>query len=381
VQLDQGAAVSAKSSAAGYSGNISVDANTITMAGVGSGSDEAVNFTGFRSDTVDGTGGNIGVTANTLSMSNGAEIASGSSGAGTGGDIGITAGLVQLDQGAAVSAKSSAAGYSGNISVDANRVAMEGVGSGSDEAVNFTGFRSDTVDGTGGNIGVRTDTLSMSNGAAIMSGSSGAGTGGDIAINGGVVLLNGRALVSARSNGSGDAGNVAFNVASLISESATISTEARLTDGGNIAVKAWDLVYLLNSQMTASVGGGASTVGGNITIDSDHVVLNGSSIVANAYEGHGGNIGIAANVFLASSESVVSASSQLGIDGTVDVRAPVTSVSSNPAPVRGGYLQSADVLRDRCVARIQGGGQSSLTVSGRDGLPPRPGNVLPAPLF
>jgi filamentous hemagglutinin family protein len=362
-------------------GNIAVDANTITMVGVGSGSDERINFTGFRSDTLDGTGGNIGVRTDTLSMSKGAAIISDSSGAGTGGDIGITAGLVQLDQGAAISAKSSAAGYSGNIAVDANTITMVGVGSGSDERINFTGFRSDTLDGTGGNIGVRTDTLSMSKGAAIISDSSGAGTGGDIAINGGIVLLNGRALVSARSNGSGDAGNVALNVGSLTIDSATISTEARLADGGNISVNALGLVYLLDSQMTASVGGGESTVGGNITMNSSQIVHNRSGIIANAYEGRGGNIGITADVFLASLESVVSASSLLGIDGMVNVRAPVTSVSSTPAPVRGGYLQTADVLRDRCVARIQGGSQSSLTVSGRDGLPPRPGNVLPAPLF
>ena len=111
------------------------------------------------------------------------------------------------------------------------------------------------------------------------------------------------------------------------------------------------------------------------------MILDDSRIIANAYEGHGGSVKIVAGVFLASPESVVSASSQLGIDGTVDIQSPIKNISGTLAPVSGSYLQTAEVVRDRCVARIKGSSQSSLTVSGRDGLPPRPGMVLPAMVF
>jgi large exoprotein involved in heme utilization and adhesion len=39
------------------------------------------------------------------------------------------------------------------------------------------------------------------------------------------------------------------------------------------------------------------TTGGNITIDPQYVILNDSQIIANAYEGTGGNIRIIADVF------------------------------------------------------------------------------------
>ncbi|MCG6536141.1 MAG: S-layer family protein, partial [Syntrophales bacterium LBB04] len=218
-------------------------------------------------------------------------------------------------------------------------------------------------------------------GARITSDSFGSGKGGEIQINAGNVLLEQQAIISAKSSAGGNAGSVTLNVGNLQSDHSTVTTEAALTDGGNITVNASNLINLIDSQMTASVGGGPSTVGGNVTIDPRYVVLNDSSIIANAYEGTGGNIRIVAAMFLSSPESLVSASSRLGIDGTVDIKAPITSISGTLVPVSGTYLQTGEMLRDRCMARLQGSSQSSLTVSGRQGLPPRPGIVLPAPAF
>jgi hypothetical protein len=85
-------------------------------------------------------------------------------------------------------------------------------------------------------------------------------------------------------------------------------------------------------------------------------------------------------VFLADPASLVSASSQLGIPGTVDIQAPVTSLSGTLAPLPQAFVNVAALLPARCAARAQDGRYSSLALGGRDGLPADPGGVLPSPL-
>jgi large exoprotein involved in heme utilization and adhesion len=120
---------------------------------------------------------------------------------------------------------------------------------------------------------------------------------------------------------------------------------------------------------------------GNLTLEAPFVVADGSQIVANAFGGRGGNILINAGVFLADPASLVSASSQLGLPGTVDIQAPVTSLSGTLAPLPQAFVNVAALLPARCAARLSGGQASSLVLGGRDGLPVEPGGVLPSPLM
>jgi hypothetical protein len=136
---------------------------------------------------------------------------------------------------------------------------------------------------------------------------------------------------------------------------------------------------LQDSEVTTSVRGGAADAG-NLTLEAPFVVADGSQIVANAFGGRGGNILINAGVFLADPASLVSASSQLGIPGTVDIQAPVTSLSGTLAPLPQAFINVAALLPARCAARLSGGHASSLVLGGRDGLPAEPSGVLPSPL-
>jgi large exoprotein involved in heme utilization and adhesion len=145
-------------------------------------------------------------------------------------------------------------------------------------------------------------------------------------------------------------------------------------------VTAPTLVRLRDSRLTATVGGGPQTVGGNVTIDPQFVLLQNSQVRANAFEGRGGNVQITAEVFLADPASQVSASSALGITGTVDIRAPVTTLSGVVAPLPRDFAAAAAVLRAPCAARLRAGHISSLVVAGRDGVPPEPEGGLPSPL-
>jgi hypothetical protein len=101
------------------------------------------------------------------------------------------------------------------------------------------------------------------------------------------------------------------------------------------------------------------------------MILDHSSILASAIEGHGGNIAITAGVLIPSSDSTVAAASQLGISGFIDFSAP--RVVMLPSELRS----AAQVLRDSCAAQ-SGRPQSSLVEAGRGGLPQDPEATLPA---
>ena len=106
-----------------------------------------------------------------------------------------------------------------------------------------------------------------------------------------------------------------------------------------------------------------------------------SQITANAFGGPGGNIDIVTEVFLADPTSQVTASSERSIDGEINIQSPVTDISDTIAPPPATFVSTAALLRDRCAARLREGQLSSLVVSGRAGMPARPGGVLPSPLF
>ncbi len=94
----------------------------------------------------------------------------------------------------------------------------------------------------------------------------------------------------------------------------------------------------------------------------------------------GGRIDINADIFLADPASRVSASSELGLSGTVDIQAPVTTLSGTLAPLPQAFVNVAALLPSRCAARLSGGQTSGLVLGGRDGVPYDPGGVLPSPL-
>lgn len=365
-----GARISTETFGPGHGGSIGVTGNNVLISGVNVALREFLTETGidveeagklasagilagtnssFLGDGATGNAGNVSIQAKNLQLSDQGLISTRTTGPGTGGNIELISDQVTLSGGAFISAESNSsnasnAGKAGDILITANGI--------------FQSYDSSVIT------------------AAVQA------RGGDITLNATQVQLTNGTLISAESSGVGDAGNIDITAAdSLLMRNSSITTEAKQADGGNIHVHAGYMVSLIDSKITASVGGGPETVGGNITIDPHFVILNDSQIIANAYEGKGGNIRIIADVFLASPESIVDASSALGIDGTVDIRAPITNISGTLAPMQGNFLSAEALLRDRCAARIRGEKYSSFVVSGRDGLPIRPGSVLPSPIY
>jgi len=271
-------------------------------------------------------------------------------------------------------------GDGGTISVTTPALAI----SGQDAAIDS----STAWDGNGGAVNLDVGNLSLSDGATIGSRSGiaridtgevfvGAGNGGDIAINtSGTVSLQNSASISSRALGTGLAGDVYINAADALNLSdSTISTQATVSDGGNIEIAAISQVYLLNSQISTSVESGFGG-GGNINIDPQFIILNNSNILANAFGGPGGNINLVANNFIISANSRIDASSALGVDGTVNLSSPDKDVAKDLAVLPANYQDVTGLISDRCTAATAGA--SSLVAAGPGGLVVDPDGYLPS---
>jgi hypothetical protein len=100
------------------------------------------------------------------------------------------------------------------------------------------------------------------------------------------------------------------------------------------------------------------------------VILDRSVIIASAVGGQNGNLTIEAKGFIASSDSVVSASGQLNISGFFPLNGALVALSSE--------LRSALALTENICAARAGRPQSSLVEAGRGGLPQDTEASLPA---
>jgi len=226
-------------------------------------------------------------------------------------------------------------------------------------------------------VRVAADSLGVAGGAQIASSTAGLGNGGDvnIAVVSDITLPDLGPQITAQSTGSGDAGSVNVSAFRLtLGNGAAISTEGSTANGGNITLKVGDFLNLLSSKISTSVNGETGN-GGNITIDPQFVVLDHCSIIAQAIEGHGGDITIDAGEFLKSADSLVSASSALGISGTVDLIGPRVDLNGALTTLHGELRAPVVVLRDSCPSLGQRP-RSSLVGSGPVGVPQNPDATL-----
>jgi large exoprotein involved in heme utilization and adhesion len=134
------------------------------------------------------------------------------------------------------------------------------------------------------------------------------------------------------------------------------------------------MIYLDQAEITTSVESGVGG-GGNIDIDPDFVILKQSSILANAFGGPGGNINIVAGNFIATPDSVVDASSALGIDGIVNISSPDEEISKELAVLPDTFLDVTSLISERCGTAA---GTSSLVNAGPGGLVVDPDGYLPS---
>ncbi len=334
------------------SGQLSLAGGSFINTGTFSSADSAdliirapdILITGKDSD-----GFNSGIYTSTISSGNG-------------GQLRLFADNLQLTDGGILSGKSF--------------IGVEGqIPSGSGGVINIQGPRSPgtsvSIDGPGSGIFTNTE---------------GTGAAGAIYLSARSLTMSNGATISASSTGTSSSpglgpgpGNIFINAGqSLEMRDSSITTESELTNGGNIDIQAIDRVHLANSSISTSAPNGTGN-GGNITIDPNVVVLQNSKVLARAVQGSGGNIMITTPLFLADPRSLVDASSQFGLNGSVTIQSPTSNLSGTVGQLASKTSPPQVLLQNRCVA-LAGGEQSTFILAGRDALPSEPGGWLSSPV-
>lgn len=148
------------------------------------------------------------------------------------------------------------------------------------------------------------------------------GDSGQVTVSTPNLTLQNGARISVLNQGSGTDGNLIIKSEKInLSNKSSFSAATASGDGGNIEVFANQSLILDNSDITASAQGFGN--GGNVDIDAGVIVLlNSSRISGDAQQASGGNINITTQGLFTSADSSITASSLLGVDGTVEVNSP-----------------------------------------------------------
>jgi large exoprotein involved in heme utilization and adhesion len=375
--ISEGAVVEAQSDGVtGKAGAITLQAGQLNV----------INGGFITSSTLSaGAGGTVNITATeqmTIAGSNqkgSSQVAAATGASGSAGQVIITTPLLQVD-GGVIKTNTAADGKAGSVNINAGSLALTNGA----QIVSLASKDPTTgkiSPGDAGSVTINVSGLLSSQGSTISS-SANSGAGGNVTITTGNLQLTGDSTVSAQSTGAKDAGSIKLASGSdILLQNSTVTTNAAQASGGNIKLTAPGSVTLDNGKVTSSVNGPAGSNGGNISIDPVFVILrNGSQVLAQANEGAGGNILInATGAVLAEAGTLIDASAASGINGSINIQAPIRALSGAIAPLPQAFAKITNLYRQHCAA--QKGGQFSSFIQGtRDGLPPVPGDYMSSPL-
>jgi large exoprotein involved in heme utilization and adhesion len=315
----------------GSGGNVIIDADQLEVSGI-----TPTGVTSVIGPTTIGRGGNAGnltINTRTLRLTQSGTVATSSIGVGNAGNITINA-----TESIELSGKAPKAPYNSNISstvyypipIYRQLFGLSGIPVGSS-----------------GNITVNTPMLEISDEAGITSANYGLGNAGTIRVNAQTIRLKNDANISAL----------------------TVSGE-----GGNTSIQAQQLILRNASQIKTTAGSQGN--GGNITINAPIILgLENSDIAANAFTGRGGNINITTQgIFglkyrpILTSDNDITASSEFGINGTVDIYHFGVDPNSGLVELPANLADSSKLIATGCSAN-QG---SSFVATGRGGIPENP---------
>ncbi len=343
ISCEQGGLIKAGTEGTGKGGDITIIATgKIELSGV---NPHGENIEGFSSGIASrsegqeqepGEAGNITIEAQTLSVTNQAIITNSTSGPGDAGNITLKADTLKLDTDASISSASESADQGGNAG---------------------------TIDITA------EDSVTLKNDSSVTTATSGKGEAGAIEIKAASLTLDTGSEISSESGSEtqgGDAGTIGVSVSDsvILSGNSFITTQAKDGGKGQVTIDAGNRFYLENSGITTSILGGGEDAG-NISAEQKILILNNGRIIAQAHEGKGGNIHIVANPMVQSYDSMVDASSKLGIDGTVRIEAPDEDITGSLILLPSDFPDASQWIKTPCAARA-GEKISRFVIKGRD---------------
>ncbi|VEP14386.1 Filamentous hemagglutinin family N-terminal domain [Hyella patelloides LEGE 07179] len=393
LNLTNGATIATNTFGQGNGGNIEIDATTVSVL---EGASLESNVGGFAR----GEAGDITIKANDVVFNGGfARSRLEAGGEGSAGDIQITTGsllvtgippeLISSNIGQLVTA-SFGQGDAGNLTIDASGdVVFDGLrsdvfsliggnlenpnippaeGNGGNITIRSSSLSIDnqarlvnTTEGVGdaGNININTDSLSISNGGSLLTQVDGIARGdaGDMTIETGTVEIGNGGRLDARTAGTGNAGNIIIKAAgslslagedNLDSESqSTITTSVGATaigKGGELKITTPQLEIRDGAAIRADAEGQGNA--GNIEIFTGDLTLSdrGQVVAGTLGKGNAGNIRIEANSIDLVNGATINAVSQS--ESETDDSANITLEVAEALTLRNNSLISAQALEN-----------------------------------
>jgi filamentous hemagglutinin family protein len=323
----------------------------------------------------------INVPNGTLRVADGASLRAESQGNFQGGTIAIDAKRVELTGGGKLLTSASRSGDAGNINISAtDRIDISGSNPNFEEIFNQTAIQYESkaaaeirLGTVGGASGIYASTSEMSTAKS-----------GNINIRTGQLSVRDGAQISV-SSGQKDAGNLEILSRSIfLDNGGKLRASTASGEGGDIKLQVQDSI-LMRRQSQISADAGNNGNGGNINIEIPNGFIIGfskedSDIIANAQQGKGGRIIIISsgiygfeNRSLLTSLSDINASSDVGLDGTVQIE--LLGIEPNLAHI--------DLPTEIVQARLNQSCQDMTTqeesrfvTTGRGGVPSNPYEML-----
>ncbi len=386
ITLSEKSLMTATATGMGDGGEIVLETNQLILRG---GSEISGASNGI------GQGGNIKIQVRDLvklegvnSEGKGSNIAVNAQGkipkAGNAGTLTLKAGRLQLFDGAQVATSTLGPGNASTLDI---QVKKEAIFSGQDQqnyrSGLFTSSQS-TADnaGEGGYINFTVGDLYLTDKAQIYARTWGSGQGGNIDINAQTINLASDGLITAHSKAKGDAGQIRLTIRDRLQmHGSQIETSAESADGGDLAITASNYIHLVNSQITTSVND-KSGGGGNIHLDPEFIILDGSEIIAKAKRGKGGNIDITTTgIYNFSGEpikQVINASSKFNQDGIVTINTPDNNGEEGLIVLPSNFVDASALLDTPCSHRIAEN-MSSFMMVPTEGITNAPNDLLSNP--
>jgi filamentous hemagglutinin family protein len=377
IQLDDEAQINvgtAKSS--GQAGQLSLQTNILEIR---NGAQMNVGVGSQNNPTGTGKGGQLAITASERVLISGKSAGQPSglfsnvfSSQGEGGQITVSAPALTLENGGTLQTATLLNGKSGHITLQVDTLKLQTGGSIQSNTIAGRGQAGDIEITAWRAIQLEGDSTGISAATAQFS----SGQGGEIKMTTPDLQLRHGAAITASSQGQGQAGHIALILGgNLFMENSSIRTSTERADGGNISLTTPGYLRLTNSEISTRVKNETGN-GGNMILKPQFLVLNNSRIQANAFQGKGGNIDITTTgIYNLSAEpitNVITASSQLGIDGEITIHSPENDATEGLITLPTPFIDASALLHPGC--RIQDVGELSTFNyrTDREGMPITP---------
>ena len=322
-----------------------------SISGITNGRGQGASIVVNATDAID-------LIGTTSSLSGSSTITVSTGGLGSAGNLTINTAKLLLQGGGSVRANNFLNGKGGSILINAT------------DSINVVGEAIDRVTGKQlfpSQISTSTSTQFVPNPS---------GDSGRITVNTPQLQIADKGEISISNFGTGNSENLQIRSQFLtLRNQGKILAVTRSGQGGNIGLRLDNALVLRNGSLISTSAGGIGN-GGNISIVAPILVgLGNSDIIANAVKGRGGNIAITTQGIIGlkyrpylTRENDITASSEFGVNGTVQVNSLGLDPSSSLVKLDGDVIDSSRSIAKGCAAN-QG---NSFISTGRGGIPQNP---------